>query len=127
MTAVLQNFSFTIGDTVPLLFGPITDPDGTYSDLTGATVRWALATNPIGGAILASKSTNTGGVSISSATIYGDTAYTIEVLLTSQETALFPPSHVPNRYYHELKITDLTGAVSTAATGLVDVFPSIID
>lgn len=96
MTLANQNFTMIAGDTKNIV---VTDVQGT--NLSGSTIRWILKK----GSTILTKTTSSG------ITISG-TTFTIR--LNSSDTA-----NLTGPYYHEARITDVAGNVSTAMKGCI--------
>jgi len=99
------DFSMYSGDSKSLAI-TITDSDGVAVDLTGATVKYAIAASATATTKLVSK--QTGGLGITTA------SNVATVPLVPADTA-----SLAGIYYQECEVTDTSGNVSTALVGTV--------
>ena len=136
MPALMQNASMKVGDSLTISFGPITNPDGSFTDLSGGSGKWALATSETGNTLLMGLTTGsppagipkiTNPVTLTSANFYGATAWSLNVPLIPADTVGVAPTIPPNKYYHEAEVTDAFGNNYTIATGDFRLYPSIIN
>lgn len=111
-----QNFELFSGNDKTLLFTH-RDGDGTIIDITGATIAWALSIRPRSKRMLIAYST------LNQVVITDGPAGKYEVRIQDTDTE---PLH-DRDYYHEVRITDVSGRVSTGAYGTVEVRRNIID
>ncbi|MEJ0015715.1 MAG: hypothetical protein WDN25_03965 [Acetobacteraceae bacterium] len=115
MAAEGQNFTLVAGDTVRLAFTAY-DSDGTTPlDLAGATIKWQLARDEAGPALI-SKQTGSG------ITVTNAAGGTFVVAIAPADTAAI----TAGGYYHETQVTDASGNVSTVATGSIAIIPGLI-
>lgn len=115
MTARNQNFEMHKGDTRTVTV-TVTDDDDQAVNLTGATVKWAVANTPTS-ATLISKQTGGSGISITNAT-GGVFVITLVPADTSSLSA--------RTYYHEAQVTDAAGVVSTVLIGKLKLIEDLI-
>jgi len=106
------DFSMYSGDSKTLEI-TITDSDGVAVDLTGATVKYAIALSSTASAALVSKATGGSGITTAS--------NVATVTLASADTAT-----LAGVYYHEMEITTVLGAVTTAMTGTITILADVI-
>jgi hypothetical protein len=107
MAATGQDFAATLGDTV-LLDYTFTEADGTPLNLTSATVVWQLSWGPASLPLVVKSSSAAAGIAVINAA-----AGKVEVTLATTDTAAL----TPGRYYHEAKVIDALGDVTTVAIG----------
>lgn len=99
-----QNFEIDIGDSGDI---QITASDsGKPINLSGATIQWEMR-NGGRGPLLLSKNTASG------VTVTNSAGGVFEIRLSSADTSAIRAG----RYYHEAKIIDVTGFVSTVTKG----------
>lgn len=115
MAARNQNFQMHKGDTRTVTVA-VVDDDDIAVDLTGATVKWAVANTPTS-ATLISKQTGGLGISVTDA-VGGVFVITILPADTSSLRA--------RTYYHEAQVTDGSGVVSTVLTGKLKLIEDLI-
>jgi len=106
MTAENQNVTIYRGETKDFAITVYCD-DGSYSNLTGATVEWNLV-NRNTGEILVTKTTAS-GISLTDPTNGGMTVY-----LLPADTIFIEPA---NWYYHMVTVLDSSNYVSVSTTG----------
>jgi hypothetical protein len=120
MTAFHQDLAVCSGDDRTLRFA-IADPAGAAVDLTGVqAVRWGCAKLLANGNYVSPASitkTLADGIPIADAT-----AGIIDVALAATDTA----SLSKGRYHHELEMTDVEGAVSTLAMGVLTIIEDLL-
>jgi hypothetical protein len=107
MTAKNQNFEMVAGDTKNV----VVTVAGT--DLTGATIKWALKKSVSSTVANVSKTTSD-GISISDAA-----GGVFTIALAPADTV-----NLKNDYYHEAEVTDQQGNVSTVMTGRISILLS---
>lgn len=103
MPATEQNFTLVAGDSAKLKF-PTVDANGDAFALAGSTIKWQLAKDSRGPALI-TKETALG--------ITLDGASTFDVELSPADTIGLLGEH-----YHEAEITDVAGNVVTVAKGI---------
>ena len=107
MTATAQDFTLYAGDDATLT---VTVTEGVAAkDLTGASVVWVLYDRFSRAAVL-TKATGDG------VTITDDEGGILTVDIDSTDTAT-----LYGAYYHECKVTDSDGNISTVSTGTVTI------
>ena len=109
-----QNFSLVAGNT-RLVKVTIVDTTNAPVNLTGATIVWGMATDPNQTPIL-EKSTTSGQITVPNPTT-GVFQFNLTVSDTENRTG---------SWYHETRITDSLGNVSTAAQGSLTILPALI-
>lgn len=109
MSAVNQNFAMHAGNDFTVRVN-VYDSDGSAPDLTGASASWRLATTPGGAAVLTK-----------TATISGTAPPVLQVALAAADTAAL----TPGQYFHEAKITDSGGKITTVTVGRCSIAPSL--
>lgn len=100
---------FVAGNTA-IIADTVTNPDGTSKDLTGATVRFALAEYP-GAPPEVQKDSTTSDVTITDAT-NGE----LEITLHPEDTEGLGDAET-EAYHYEIEVEDQNGHVSTVTTG----------
>jgi hypothetical protein len=90
----------------------ITNKDKTTTDLTGATIRWALKRSVHSIADEAVKDTISGGVLITE-----PSKGKCQVSIDPVDTADLSPGY----YYHEMEVTSASGVVSTVLSGTITI------
>lgn len=110
MTALNQNFSMYSGDTKVLII-PVTKPDNSGVDLSGASVKW-VAQGEDGTTNVISKQTP----------VIITNGNEIQIKLLPIDTR-----DLVGMYYHECEITDQSGNVSTIFTGYITVIKSAVN
>lgn len=111
-----QNFELFSGNHKTLNFTH-RDKVGDVVDITGATISWALAIRP------RSKRRIIFYTSPTNIAITDGPAGEYEVRIQDTDTEPL----TPRKYYHEVRITDASGRVTTAAYGFVEVQRNVID
>lgn len=117
MTKLNQNLTVWTGDSRVIAL-TINDADGDEVNLTGATVRYAIAEAATSGTKLVEKTTSS-GISITDAA-----NGKCEITLAPADTTALQPG-VPRDLYHECEVEDSTGKKMTAFTGKFRLNPSI--
>lgn len=128
MPAELQNIKHKRGTYRVMKFGPVKNPLGDLVALAGANAMWRMSKHPTssGADIYITKDTaSNGGVQITPSDWYGQTAYTVTVTLSPEDTVDLTPCVPPNKFYHECEVTTLEGHPIVVATGWFDLQPSI--
>ena len=128
MPAELQNIKHKRGTYRVMKFGPVKNPLGDLVALAGANAMWRMSKHPTssGADIYITKDTaSNGGVQITPSDWYGQTAYTVTVTLSPEDTVGLTPCVPPNKFYHECEVTTLEGHPIVVATGWFDLQPSI--
>lgn len=113
MTHRVENLELHAGDEQPVAFRITTSDSGVPIDISGATVRWAITTNPGAASkkiFKSSTATSTGDIALS-ATSTGRLTITLRELDTA---GLF------GYFFHELEI-EIAGLPFTALTGRVEI------
>ncbi len=121
----VQNFKFHAGDVRKLRFtvykeDPLNPgkPDlNNPVDLTGATIKWALANFKTDAAPLFTKSTGSGITIVAPAT-----NGVFDVALDKADTV-----NLNGKLFHEAEVVEASGDDSTVATGTVTVEATVID
>jgi len=108
MALINQNFKIWAGDDKALVFKV-----RGVSDLISASAIWAVSLSPGSAKVIEKKSIIAGEITIDGTNVI--------VTLTPADTA----DLAPGGYYHELEITDGDGKISTVATGLMAVQPTL--
>lgn len=113
---IKQNVTLPQGDTLTILFN-VSNPDGSATNLTGATIRWWLGEAPPTGVAYSKKDNGaTGGVSLTG------TAGQFAVSVLEADTLNLPPK----TYYHEAEVRLTDGTVATVASGQFTVSATLI-
>lgn len=125
-----QNVKHMIGTDRDIRFGPVQDEvTGDWSDLDGASASWRMARSATAADTLIRKVSppvsSEGGVTIVPEDWYGALRYYLVVTLVPTDTIGLPPCQPPNKYFHELVITDKFGKIAPLATGDFELTPSI--
>lgn len=107
-THTTQNFEVHQGSDKTLNF-TVTDESGDAVDITGATIKWILATDQGASASL----TKTGSVT-------SGTSGKFSVSLTGADTDGFS-----GMFYHEARVTDGSGTITHVVSGLVNIIGTV--
>lgn len=112
MTATAQDFTMYAGDS-RLIPVTVTNTAGTAKNLTGATVEWAMYL--MNSATPSATKESGDGIEFVAAS-----DGTLEIALDPADTENLRP----HTYYHEAKVTDSSGNISTVLTGFITLNPS---
>jgi hypothetical protein len=115
MAHQVQNFQMHAGDN-RVLSVTVEDSTGGAVDLTGATIRWALA-KTLHTAALISKSSTAGSSEIE---VTGTTAGEIDIKIVPTDTKS-TAQYLHGVYYHEAEVQDSLGNRSTIFEGYVTI------
>lgn len=108
-----QDFEVAAGDAVALLF-PITDTAGDPVDVSGDTLRWALAKDATDAEPLILK-TSADGI-----TVAGYDNNEVTIVLDAEDTR-----GLRGKYHHELEVDQAAGP-STLAEGTATIRPELV-
>lgn len=109
-----QNITIVAGNSLSVHV-TVSDEDGAAIDLTGATVKWQVATSPDG--------------TRSDPVISKQTGSGISILASGVTIAIDPIDTItlrPGTYYHEVQVSLGDGTVGTVTQGTFLINPSII-
>lgn len=121
MTATNQNLKIW-DDRTSLIIVPIYQVDGVtpYTATTPVSAKWGMATNAQMHNPVLEKTTAGGGVTLTQDS--GSGLWTATVTLNPGDTQGISPQ----KYYHELSVTDNVGDIVNVAIGTLDLQPSLV-